>query len=392
MKNEIIIRRAKKEREKVDKIYSCFATTAKGVESLAADELSKIGIEEIKTSVGGVYFKGDREKLYKANLWLRTASRILVNLLEFKAETPEELYNAVYSIDWQNYLNSSKSFVVDCNLKNSAMTHSGFAALKTKDAVVDKIRNLCGDRPDVDKSNPDIRINLHINNNHAVLSLDSSETPLDRRGYRRERNEAPLRETLAASIIMLTEWDGKVPLYDPMCGSGTIPLEAVLMAKNIPPGLNRGFGFEKWLDFDRELWRGLVADAKASILPIKKELIHGYDIDEKGIAIAKRNAINASVLDSLKFEVADVEDFNPQDGGGVVIINPPYGKRLGDEESLKILYKRIGDLMKQRCQGMTGYLLTGNMELAKYVGLKASRRYVLYNGAIECRLLKYEMY
>jgi putative N6-adenine-specific DNA methylase len=284
------------------------------------------------------------------------------------------------------------TLAVDCSLRDSALTHSGFVALKTKDAVVDRIREACGRRPDVNTAMPDVRINVHLHKNVCTISLDSSGDSLDRRGYRLERNEAPLRETLAAAVIALTGWDGSIPLADPMCGSGTIPVEAALMAAHIPPGLQRNFGFQRWLDFDRALWDEICAAATADIRKLPLGLVTGYDLDGKALLLAGRNTAKAGLEGQIHFFHAAMQEFRPEGDKGVVILNPPYGKRLGEEDDLRELYCQIGDVMKKYCRGWTGYVLTGNLELAKYIGLKASRRYVLFNGAIECRLLKYELY
>jgi putative N6-adenine-specific DNA methylase len=284
------------------------------------------------------------------------------------------------------------TLAVDCSLRDSALTHSGFVALKTKDAVVDRIREACGSRPNVDTASPDVRINVHLHKNACTISLDSSGDSLDRRGYRLERNEAPLRETLAAAVVALTGWDGSIPLADPMCGSGTIPIEAALMAANIPPGLQRQFGFQRWLDYDVPLWNKICFEAKANIRQLQVGLINGYDLNSKTLLLAARNSAKAGLEGQIKYFQAALQEFNPEGDKGVVIINPPYGKRLGEEDDLRELYCQIGDVMKKHCRGWTGYVLTGNLELAKYIGLKASRRYILFNGAIECRLLKYDLY
>jgi putative N6-adenine-specific DNA methylase len=317
---------------------------------------------------------------------------VLVQLKVFPCSSPEELYAGVYSIDWTGLLTPSMTLAVDCNLRDSHLKHSGFVALKTKDAIVDRIRESCGERPNVDTAAPDVRINVHLLKNVCTVSLDSSGDPLDRRGYRLERNEAPLRETLAAAVVVLTGWDGSVPLVDPMCGSGTIPIEAALLAGGVAPGLQRAFGFERWLDFDSGLWRKLLREAESSAGRLPVGLVTGYDRDSRALKLASRNASKAGFEGQLHFFHAELEAFNPEGGAGVVIINPPYGKRLGADDDLRELYCRIGDILKQRCRGWTGYVLTGNLELAKYIGLKASRRHVLFNGAIECRLLKYELY
>ncbi len=375
-----------------DRLMACFAAVPRGAEELAAAELEVLGIVDAKPGKGGVAFRTDRAGLYRANLWLRTASRVLVQLATFPCTGPTELYAGVHAIAWQELITPDMTLAVDCSLRDSALTHSGFVALKTKDAVVDRIRESCGSRPNVDTASPDVRINVHLHNNVCTISLDSSGDSLDRRGYRLERNEAPLRETLAAAVVALTGWDGSIPLADPMCGSGTIPVEAALVAAHIPPGRHRQFGFQRWLDFDHLLWDGICAAADAGISRVPAGLITGYDLDSRALLLAGRNASKAGLEGQIHFFHAALQEFRPEGDKGVVILNPPYGKRLGEEDDLRELYCQIGDVMKKQCRGWTGYVLTGNLELAKYIGLKASRRYVLYNGAIECRLLKYDLY
>lgn len=375
-----------------DAVLTCFAAVPRGAEELAATELTSLEIHTATPGKGGVSFSTDLAGLYRANLWLRTASRVLVQLAQFPCSNPAELYAGVYSIPWQELITPTMTLAVDCSLRDSALTHSGFVALKTKDAIVDRIREACGQRPNVDTASPDVRINVHLHKNACTISLDSSGDSLDRRGYRLERNEAPLRETLAAAVIALTGWDGSIPLADPMCGSGTIPVEAALMAAHIPPGLHRSFGFQRWLGFDSELWSGICAAAEEGISRLPLGLITGYDLDSRALLLAGRNSANAGLEGQIHFFHAALQEFKPEGDKGVVILNPPYGKRLGEEEDLRELYCQIGDIMKKRCRGWTGYVLTGNLELAKYIGLKASRRYVLFNGAIECRLLKYDLY
>ncbi|MDA8429020.1 MAG: THUMP domain-containing protein [Geobacteraceae bacterium] len=375
-----------------DTVWECFAAVPRGAEEIAAAELESVGVRSVHAGRGGVAFLADRAGLYRANLWLRTASRVLVQLTVFPCATPAELYAGVHAIDWVKYVTPDMTLAVDCSLRDSALTHSGFVALKTKDAIVDRIREACGSRPNVDTTAPDVRINVHLRKNVCTVSLDSSGDPLDRRGYRLERNEAPLRETLAAAVVALTGWNGAMPLVDPMCGSGTIPIEAALVAGRVAPGLQRSFGFQRWLDYDDRLWQQLLAEAGGRIHKLPAGLITGCDVDSRALKLASRNAAKAGLEGQIHFFHAALETFQPEGEAGVVLINPPYGKRLGEEEHLKELYCQIGDIMKKRCRGWTGYVLTGNLELAKYIGLKASRRFVLFNGAIECRLLKYELY
>ena len=372
--------------------FTFFATTAKGVEDILAMELNALGMSDVTVERGGVRFRGDIADCWRANLWLRTASRVLMPVAEFPCATPDELYNGVRTVPWQNWLTPDMTLAVDCSLRDSDMTHSGFVALKTKDAIVDAIRDLCGRRPDVDTKDPDLRVNIHLVKNLCTVSLDTSGASLDKRGYRLERTEAPLRETLAAALVMLTGWDGTVPLVDPMCGSGTILIEAALIAGRRAPGQNRGFGFQRWPGFDAQRWNRLLEEARQEALGELPTRLRGGDVDSKALSTSRYNAERAGVAGFMSFTRGDVRDFSPPEGPGVLICNPPYGERLGEVERLKGLYREIGDMLKQRCKGYTAWIFTGNPELAKSVGLKASRRIVLFNGPIECRLSKYEMY
>lgn len=370
-----------------------FATTAKGVEEVLAAELVRLGVSEVRAEGGGVRFAGTMEAGYRANLWLRTASRVLMPLADFPCQSPEELYQGARSVPWSDYLTPAQTLAVDCNVRDSALTHSGFVALKTKDAIVDLLREQHGSRPNVDTKDPDLRINVRLFKNRCTVSLDMSGLPLDRRDYRLDRHEAPLKENLAAALVELSGWDGSTPFVDPMCGTGTIAIEAALKALRVAPGLLRaGFGFQRWPGFDQRLWQRLVDEARAGVLAELPAPIAGSDISHSAIAMAHENARRAGVGDLISLGRGEVAELSPPPGPGVLIFNPPYGKRLGEEEELKPLYKQIGDVLKQRCKGYTAYLFTGNLELAKSVGLKASRRIVLFNGPIECRLLKYEMY
>jgi len=370
-----------------------FATTAKGIEEVLAAELTTLGIAVSAVGTGGVRFAGGMDACYRANLWLRTANRVLMPLAEFSCDTPQTLYDGVRSVFWHDFLTPEMTLAVDCNLRDSAMTHSGFVALKTKDAIVDAIRDRFGSRPNVDTRDPDLRVNVHLVKNLCTVSLDTSATPLDRRGYRLERNEAPLRETLAAALVMLSGWDGTIPLVDPMCGSGTIPIEAALKAARRAPGLLRsGFGFMRWPGFDSGLWLRIVEEAREAAKDSLPAQVLGCDRSSRAVAVAYQNAARAGVDAMTRLEQRELSDFAPPAGPGILLFNPPYGRRIGEEEELKPLYRQIGDIMKQRCTGYTAYLFTGSADLAKCVGLRASRRIVLFNGPIECRLLKYELY
>jgi putative N6-adenine-specific DNA methylase len=245
----------------------------------------------------------------------------------------------------------------------------------------------------VDVRDPDLRANVHLVKNRCTVSLDSSGTPLDRRGYRIERNVAPLRETLAAALVLFSGWDGTVPLVDPMCGSGTIPIEAALKAACRAPGILRaGFAFQRWPGFAAGLWQKIVEEARERALGSLPSEILGCDNSAKALGIARENSNRAGVRGIITLQQRELSDFVPPKGPGILLFNPPYGRRLGEEDELKPLYRKIGDVMKQRCTGYTAYLFTGSADLAKCVGLRASRRIVLFNGPIECRLLKYDLY
>jgi putative N6-adenine-specific DNA methylase len=374
-------------------VRSFFATTAKGIEQVLAGELRELGIAEIAVETGGVRFEGPLIDAWRANLWLRTANRVLMPLADFFCDSGESLYEGVRALPWPEYLTPEMTLAVDCNLRDSALTHTGFAALKAKDAIVDSLRDRFGRRPNVAPRDPDLRVNLHVVKNRCTVSLDTSGGSLHQRGYRRERAEAPLKETLAAALIELTGWDGNTPLLDPMCGSGTIPIEAALKASRRPPGLERhDFGFQRWPGFQPELWRELIEEAREGIRHTLPAPIVGSDLSAGALAMARKNAAWAGVGRLVTLNRADVRSLAPPPGPGILLFNPPYGARLGEIEQLKNLYRQIGDAMKQNAAGYTAYLFSGNPQLAKFVGLKASRRIVLFNGPIECRLLRYELY
>lgn len=369
-----------------------FVTCAKGLEELVGGELASLGIATGRIERGGVSFSGSLAEGCKACLWLRTASRVLLTLAEFPAASPQELYDGVRTVDWPRYLRPEMTLAVDAVLRDSTMTHSGFIALKTKDAVVDTIRDRYGRRPDIDTKAPDLRVNVHLVKNRCTLSLDLAGEPLDRRGYRLDRNKAPLRENMAAAVVAFSGWQGVVPLYDPMCGSGTIAIEAALLASKTAPGLLRDkFAFQGWLQHDPAAWQTVIAEAEAlrlRALPVK---ICGFDRSPGSIEMARQNARRAGVADLTAFTPAEFSTFAPS-SPAVIIFNPPYGERMGESGELVELYRLLGDVLKQRCAGTSAYILCGNSELAKHIGLKANRRIPLWNGPIECRLLKYNLY
>lgn len=369
-----------------------FATTAKGLEEVLAAELQGLGAAKIHQMPGGVRFVGDLALLCRANLWLRTANRVLLRLADFPCATPDELYQGVKAVAWQEWLNPQMTLAVSCSLRDSQMTHSGFAALKAKDAVVDALREHYGERSSVDVRNPDLPIQLYINRNHCTLYLDSSGDPLDRRGYRLARGEAPLREHLAAGLILLSGWQGDVPLYDPFCGAGTILVEAAMIAANMAPGLLRErFAFQRWLGYDAAIWQAERQAAEAARQPLRAAIM-GSDLAIGALKNARGNLERAGIETGVACNERAFTSFTPDQGPGVIICNPPYGARMGDEAELVGLYRQLGDLLKQQCGGCKAFVLTRQGLLAKEVGLRPTRRYPLWNGPIECRLLHFDLY
>jgi putative N6-adenine-specific DNA methylase len=370
-----------------------FATVASGLESIAAQELEKLGAKNIQTDFTGVSFTGDQKLLYRVNLWSRTIFRVLKPIQTIRCYNSQQLYDNIKQINWREYLDIEQTFAVNCTGANSNLNHSHFTALQVKNAIVDQQREKTGKRSSIDPENPDLLINAHIYRNQCIISLDSSGSSLHRRGYRLAMGLAPLKETLAAALLMIAEWQPNLPFLDPLCGSGILPLEAAFMGLNIAPGLYRkDFAFQRWNDFDLDLWKELLREAKESQLSDLKVPIFGSDADRKVIQQAISNAESCGLDQDVKFSNIELSKIEAPADQGIIICNPPYGKRIGNSEDLGALYKLLGDVFKQRFKGWTAYILTGNKELAKKVGLKASRRFPVNNGSIPCTLLKYELY
>ncbi len=373
--------------------FNMVATTLAGLEEILAAELEALDMDYIKVGTRAVTFSGSLRQLYEANLWCRTAIRILKPIRTFKARNEKDLYEQVQKTDWSEYLDIDKTFAIDAAVSHSTFEHSLFVAQLTKDAIVDQFRKKTGQRPSVDKVRPDLRLNLHMHENMVTLSMDSSGDSLHRRGYRLQTNVAPINEVLAAGIIALTGWDKKTTFIDPMAGSGTFLIEAAMMAQNIAPGLYRrdGYGFELWKDYNEELfemvWR--TAEAKEKREP-QAEII-GYDIDPDYVQAALNNIENAGLQHIIKIKQADFFSTKAPSESGILVMNPPYNERILSEDIIH-LYKQIGDTLKNNYQGYDAFVFTGNLNAAKSIGLRASRRTPLYNGPIDCRLLKYELY
>jgi putative N6-adenine-specific DNA methylase len=369
-----------------------FATCGRGIEPVLAKELSALGAEEVTEGRGGVGFVGDKALLYLANLWLRTAVRVLMPILEAPVASADELYDAVRSLDWSRYLTPEHTLAVDCNVRDSALTHSKYAALRVKDAICDQFLDRVGRRPSVDIDEPMIGLNLHVHKDHAVLSLDSSRASLHKRGYRPIQTRAPLNEALAAALVMLTGWQGERPFADPLCGSGTLAIEAAWIALRRPPGLTRKrFGFQGWMDYDVELWASLRDEARRGVLKALPAPIVASDLRSDAVSFAINNARAAGIGNLLRFGKRDVRDFQPPEGPpGVLLCNPPYGERLGEEKSLRGLYQLLGEVFRTRCRAWSAYVFTGNRRLAEAIDLEPVEQIPLFNGKIPCRLLKFQ--
>lgn len=368
------------------------AKTSFGFEDMLMEELAAIGAKNLKKGVRVVHFEGNLETMYKANLYSRLALRILKPIKTFPAANEQQLYDEVKKIDWSQYLTSKGTLAVDAVTSYSNLTHTLYISLKTKDAIVDQFRDKTGERPNVDLRFPTVRVNVHIHQDMASISLDSSGDSLHKRAYRSEQGEAPMNETLAAGMIMLTKWDRKSNFTDIMCGSGTLVVEAAMMARNIAPGIfRREFGFERWNDYDAELWKRLHDEAKAAEIPRLDFTITGIDKSHMIIKSAKENARGAGVMNDIDFHPMPFEDYTPKESEQTIVTNPPYGGRITDDDLFN-LYKTIGDQFKAKYSGSTAWVLTANRDAAKHVGLRATAKIPLYNGALECRLLKYELY
>ncbi len=337
-----------------------------------------------------VSFTGDKAMMYKANFCLRTAIRILKPIKHFTAKTADEVYEAVKSIAWENYLDNMSSFSVDAVVFSNEFRHSKFVAYKVKDAVVDYFREKTGNRPSVRISNPDLAIHIHIAEEECTLALDSSGESLHRRGYRQEQVEAPLNEVLAAGMILMTGWRGECDLIDPMCGSGTIPIEAALIARNIAPGVFRKeFGFEKWKDFDQDLFDAIYNDDSQEREFTHK--IYGYDNNPKANEIAQHNVKAAGVSKDVILKIQPFQQFEQPAQKSIIITNPPYGERISSEDLLG-LYQMIGERLKHAFTGNDAWILSYRDECFDQIGLKASIKVPLFNGALECQFRKYQLF
>lgn len=367
------------------------AKTVAGLEETLAGELTALGAQDVKTIKRAVSFAGDKKLMYEANLWCRTALRVLKPLYSFPAATNEQLYKGIFDFGWEELFSVDNTFAIDSVVNDSAFTHSHYVSQKVKDAVADKFRSVCGARPTVDIENPDIRINIRIYKDRCDVLLDSSGESLHKRGYRVTGGLAPLSEVLAAGLVMLSGWDTKQNFIDPMCGSGTILTEAALIAQNIPPGIfKKSFSFMNWKDYDDELWRQVKLMATGNLKPAEC-YISGSDIEARAVRNTRGNVISAGLQKVISLQVSSFSEFKPPDGGGVMIMNPPYGERM-EQGDIVAFYKNIGDSLKKNYTGYDAWIISSDLNAMKFIGLKPTRKIPVFNGPLECRLMKFSVY
>lgn len=368
------------------------AKTFAGCEAILSHELETLGAKDTRILTRAVEFEGDLAMMFKANLHCRTALRILKPMFHFEASDENMLYHEIRNIDWKQYFSLDQTFAINATLNQSRLEHSLYAALKAKDAIADQFRDETGERPNVDVEAPDFRIHLHIYEDQCTLSFDSSGDSLHKRGYRDYTNQAPINEALAAALVMLSGWDRIIPLADFMCGSGTILIEAAMIALNRAPNKRRAkFGFQSWKDYDAQLWNSLLKEAEEAELRPEGLRLYGSDISGAVLMKAKQNIRHAGLDDIISLKRCSFEQFPVPAKEGMLISNPPYGLRIEPKDIMK-MYKDMGNKMKKDFNGWTCWIFTGNLEAAKFIGLRPSKKIHLFNGPLECRFLKFESY
>ncbi|MCD6018685.1 MAG: putative N6-adenine-specific methylase [Bacteroidetes bacterium] len=380
-----------KDKKNTEHDFEMKATTFHGLEDVLVNELMKLGARDIVPFKRGVSFTGDKGFMYKANLCLRTALKVLVPIYSFTANNENELYEKMKEYEWEELLNTDDTLAINATVNSDEFNHSLYVSQKTKDAICDRFVDKFSVRPNVDLDRPTVRIYVHIFRNQVNVSLDSSGDSLFKRGYRVDIDTAPMKEVLAAGMVLLSGWQPHLPLIDGMCGSGTLGIEAALFANNIPPGVFREeFGFMKWHDYDKELWDTIY---ESCINRIKDDMptIISSDIDIVPLEMAKRNGAVAKVEDVIQYEHKSFFDMMPTKPHGTILLNPPYDERLKMEDT-NAFYKQIGDKLKKDFGGWTCWIISSNMEAIKSIGLHPSKKMTLFNASLECKLLKYEMY
>jgi putative N6-adenine-specific DNA methylase len=369
-----------------------FAQVTESVKDIAITELRELGGYDLKPVFRGIWFKASKKDFYKINYFARLVSRILVPLAVFECKDKDELYKAARKIRWEEFLTPKKTFSIMANVSESEISHSNFAGLRVKDAIADYFRDRSNHRPNVDAKDPWIIINLHLHQNMATLSIDASGGPLHKRGYREESVSAPMQETIAAAIIRLSGWDGSKPLYDPMCGSGTLLCEALMRYCRIPAQVFRtGFGFERLPDFDVALWERVKEEAKENMKPLPEKLIAGSDVSEHSVNAVKTNLMGLHFGGNINIDLMDFKDISSIDNS-VIVTNPPYGIRMGKDQDLNQFYKELGLFLKERCKKSTAYVYFGEPRFIKKLPLAPSWKRPLKIGGLDGKLAKYELY
>ena len=368
-----------------------FATCPRGLEASLSSELATLGAEAIRTTDGGVHFSGAGSLSYLVNLHSRTASRVLWQISQSRYDNEQTIYNTAVALPWEDYFDVTRTIRINITAIKSPLTSLDFTTLRIKDAICDKFREVTGERPSVDTRNPDIRIHAFLEQSQMTLYLDTSGDALFKRGVRQYTNIAPLRENLAAGILMISGWKPGTPLLDPMCGSGTFLIEAALMSFNIAPGIGRHFAFEKLHTFNAEKWQAMRAEAIAAQKPITALPIFCSDLYGEELKAARLNLENAGLSAAVTLKQANVLEVSAPADHGVLVANLPYGERMGELDEMRILYPQLGDVLKQRFKGWNAYLLTADLAMPKSIRLSVSRRTPLFNGALECRLFEYKV-
>ena len=371
--------------------YPQFATCPRGLEQILAQELQQQGCTDITPTDGGVSYKGTLAHVYRVNLYSRTASRVLLQLTRATYRSEDDIYRVAKNLKWQDWFTVNQTFRVKVEGKRANVKSLDFIALKIKDGVCDHFREHGGERPSIDKMHPDIRIHAFLDDRTVSIFIDTSGEALFKRGYRQDTGEAPLRENLAAGLLLLAGYDGSQPFQDPFCGSGTIAIEAAWIATRRAAGLMRRFGFVKLTNFDRALWAKLKAEARGEILDKPLNKLSASDNDHAMTRAAKENAIAAEVDRFIDIKMLDSQDTRPNGENGVVVSNPPYGVRLAEVQALHALYPQLGSWLKQHYAGWTAGMFTGDMEMPKLMRLKPKRKIPLYNGNLDCRLFLFDM-
>jgi len=370
--------------------FSMIAKTLQGLEDVLADELKELGAKNIEKQIRAVTFDGDKAMMYRANYFLRTAITILKPIATFDATDEDIFYKEIGRINWNDYMDESETLAITAVANGGIFTHSKYISLKAKDAIVDQFRRRKGTRPNVDVANPDLKINIHINNHKCTVLLDSSGESLFKRGYRIQTNKAPINEVLAAGLIKLSGWNYDCDFIDPMCGSGTLLIEAAMQAYNIPAGTYRNhFGFETWRDFDADLFQDIIDEA-----PEERKFDHsiiGSDISPVSIKIAEVNIKHASMNKRISVKMQNFFDSKPETKSGLIVTNPPYGERL-EADDLQLFYQKIGDKLKIDYPGFNAWLIGSNIDLMKFIGLKPEQKITLHNGSLKCSYRKFSLY